>query len=115
MFDEDMERTIEIIEGHQVLVNMTAKANPGRVVYQWIRETQNGPRQIQNFGHGNENAINADHQVFNKLHERIFTTDGVLNITKVMRSDAGFITITAENDEGASQTKIKLDVLYEPR
>ena len=116
MFDEDTPRTVEMIEGHRGLGNMTAKANPDRVVYQWIKDTENGPRQIRNFGLNNENEINdADNTVFNKLHERIFTSDGVLNVTKVMRNDAGFYTIKARNDEGSSQTKIKVDVLYEPR
>ena len=115
VFEEDLPRTIEMIEGRKALVNMTSKANPERVIYQWIKDTDNGPRQIRNFGSTNANDIDGDNSMFNKVHERIFTTDGVLNITKVLRSDAGFYTIKAKNDEGASQTKISVDVLYEPR
>ena len=115
VFEQDLPRTIEMIEGRKALVNMTSKANPERVIYQWIKDTDNGPRQIRNFGSTNANDIDGDNSMFNKVHERIFTTDGVLNITKVLRSDAGFYTIKAKNDEGASQTKISMDVLYEPR
>ena len=114
MFDEDIPRTIEMIEGHMGLVNMSAKANPEKVAYQWIKDTENGPRQIRNFEHKNENSINIDN-AFSQFHERIFSINGVLNITKVTRRDAGIYTIKAMNDEGASQTKIQLEVLYEPR
>ena len=116
MFDENVPRTIEMIEGHMGLVNMTAKANPEKVAYQWIKETENGPRQIRNFEHKKENSMNLDSSlVFNQFHERIFSTNGVLNISKVTRRDAGIYTIKAKNEEGSSQTKIKLEVLYEPR
>ena len=114
MFDEDIPRTIEMIEGHTGMVNMTAKANPEKVVYQWIKDTENGPRQIRSFANKNENSIDSSVS-FSQFHERIFSNNGVLNITKVTRRDAGIYTIKAKNDEGASQTKIKLEVLYEPR
>ena len=114
MFDEDIPRTIEMIEGHTGMVNMTAKANPEKVVYQWIKDTENGPRQIRSFANKNENSIDSS-VAFNQFHERIFSINGVLNITEVTRRDAGIYTIKAKNDEGASQTKIKLEVLYEPR
>ena len=116
MFDKSVPRTIEMIEGHIGLVNMTAKANPEQVAYQWIKDTENGPRQIRSFEHNKENSINLDTSVaFSQFHERIFSTNGVLNITKVTRRDAGIYTIKAKNEEGSSQTKIKLEVLYEPR
>ena len=115
MFDDDIPRTFKMIEGRQDLINMTAKANPERVTYQWIKDREDGPRNLRNFGRHNENSIDTDNTGFNKLHERIFSNDGVLNITKVLRKDAGFYTIKANNDEGASQTKIKLEIQYEPR
>ena len=115
MFDDDLPRTIQMIEGHESLVNMTAKANPDRVVYQWIKDTDEGPRKIPNFGENSENAIDTDNTILNKIRERIFCIDGVLNITNVLRKDAGFYTIKANNAEGFSQTKIKLEILYQPR
>ena len=115
MFDEDIPRTIEMIEGHMGMVNMTAKANPETVVYQWIKDTENGPRQIRSFANKNENSIESSIELSAQFHERIFSINGVLNISKVTRRDAGIYTIKAKNDEGASQTKINLEVLYEPR
>ena len=73
-----------------------------------------GTRDLQSFANKNENSIDSS-VAFNQFHERIFSINGVLNITKVTRRDAGIYTIKAKNDEGASQTKIKLEVLYEPR
>ena len=39
----------------------------------------------------------------------------ILNISDVRREDSGYYTVRATNEEGSSQTKIRLDVLYPPR
>ena len=111
MFDDEISRTLALIEGQPALVNMTAKANPGRITYEWTEDNDRS-RNIRNFPEINRNEV-ENYNGF--LHERVFSNDGVLNMTKVLRKDAGFYTIKASNDEGVSHTKIRIDVLYQPR
>ena len=87
-----------LIEGRAVVVNMTAVANPSPINYLWFKEDQDGKlREIKSTG------------------SRLTFENGVLNISSVEREDAGYYTISATNDEGTTQTKIRLDVHYPPR
>ena len=94
---------------------MTAKANPDKVIYQWtedkdrVRNIPNLPATPMQSGHhqGSDDST--------MLHKRVFSNNGVLNITKVLREDTGFYTIRGTNDEGTSHTKLKIEVLYQPR
>ncbi len=48
-------------------------------------------------------------------NQRVFYNNGVLQIKKVKKEDAGFYTVTASNEEGTAQTSFEIDVLYPPR
>ena len=65
--------------------------------YTWTKETEEG-REIQ---------IGSD--------ERVSVVGGVVIFSDVRRGDAGIYRVTAENAEGAEQTKIEVKVLYPPR
>jgi len=48
-------------------------------------------------------------------NQRVFANGGILQINKVKREDAGYYTVSASNEEGASQNSFEIDVLYPPR
>ena len=95
--DHSRGNAIELIEGTQAAVNMTATANPLPIDYQWSKEST---------------ALELE-KIPSDL--RLSVSGGVLNISNVRREDSGYYTISATNAEGTTQTKIKIDVLYAPR
>ena len=96
-------RPYELIEGRAATLNLTAPANPTKVKYTWRKESgDNDP-----FGDRPAAPLKTD--------DRVSVVNGVVILSAVSRSDAGVYTVTAENSEGASQTKIEVKVFYPPR
>ena len=87
----------ELEEGRPATLNLTARANPGVIKYTWTKETEEG----------REREIGTD--------ERVSVINGVVIFSEVRRDDAGIYRVTAENAEGAAQTKIEVKVFYPPR
>ena len=87
----------ELEEGKPATLNLTARANPGAVRYTWTKEAEKG----------REREVSSD--------ERVSVVNGVLLFSEVRRADAGIYRVTAENAEGAAQTKIEVKVFYPPR
>lgn len=94
------------MEGQEAAINMTALANPTQVEYQWAGSegqvpTAPGDREMKSL-----NEARA---------KRVYSNRGVLTLTKVERGDSGYYTVRASNEEGASETRIMINVLYPPR
>lgn len=87
----------ELEEGRPATLNLTARANPGVIKYTWTKEAEEG----------RERQIGTD--------ERVSVINGVVIFSEVRRDDAGIYRVTAENAEGAAQTKIEVKVFYPPR
>ena len=89
----------EVEEGQSRMINLTAKANPETIDYKWSR----GGVSIPNL---------ADALPESRL---VALSNGRLNVTDARREDAGVYKVKAENSEGKSKMKFKLNVLYAPR
>lgn len=89
-------------EGGNLLINLTAKANPGDIEFKWTRAGSNGAT-IPNL---------ADALPESRL---IALPGGHLNITDARREDAGKYKVKATNSEGKATVKFILDVQYEPK
>ena len=74
---------------------MTAKANPGQLLYNWTSP--------------------AGLRISSLPTSGIWVSRGVLNITRAEREMAGTYIVTTNNSQGMATTRIKLDVLYSPR
>lgn len=94
----NLSKPYSLEENKSAVVNVSAVANPRPVKYEWFKEDDQGRLHTVGPGQG-----------------RLVIRDGVLNISHVTREDAGYYTISATNEEGTTQTKIRLDVLYPPR
>ena len=110
MFGEGNLKVIDLIEGEPAVVNMTALANPSRIEYTWSKD----PHQVIPNG-----VTNSDREMKSlneiRTQKRVFAYNGLLNVSQVKREDSGIYTITATNEEGATETRIEINVLYEPR
>ena len=99
---------VDLVEGQEAAINMTALANPTQVEYQWAGKEGQLPT-----------APPGDHREMKSLNEararRVYSNRGVLTLTKVERGDSGYYTVRASNEEGASETRIMINVLYPPR
>jgi hypothetical protein len=90
-------RPYELIEGHPATINLTALANPTKIAYVWTKEAEEG----------RESKLETD--------DRVSVVNGVAIFSEMWRADAGYYSVTAENAEGATQTKIEVKVFYPPR
>ena len=105
-FDPGRETVVDLVEGQEASINMTALANPTQVEYRWAGSdgqlpTATGDREMKSL-----NEARA---------KRVYSDKGVLTLTKVERRDSGYYTVRATNEEGASETRIMINVLYPPR
>ncbi|CAG0918459.1 unnamed protein product [Notodromas monacha] len=90
-FPDNQEKTITLNEGESKVVNVTARGNPSAITYKWKK------------GKGK----------FTKTSSAI--VDGpLLEFKNITRDDAGTYTCTAENSNGKTSRKIKIDVNYPP-
>jgi hypothetical protein len=96
---DEIKKPFEIEEGKSKIINLTAVANPPSVEYKWSR----GKVSIPNV---------ADALPESRL---VALSNGRLNISNVRREDAGAYKVKAENSEGKTKIKFKLNVLYAPR
>ena len=85
---------VEIIEDEPFVLNISASARPERIDYAWNKDTDRL-----------DSSPNAD----------VWFNGGLLHIPKVSKSHAGTYIIRANNSEGESVTKMKLDVLFAPK
>ncbi|XP_059086903.1 synaptogenesis protein syg-2-like [Tigriopus californicus] len=96
VFIRESNEPFRVIEGQSATINMTAIANPSALTYEWTR---------------------VDNEVENTeiLSARVaLQKDGVFKIARVERNDGGYYTVTAKNQEGTTQAKIEIEVLYPP-
>ncbi|XP_069115505.1 nephrin-like isoform X5 [Argopecten irradians] len=95
VFDQSMSpSTIDITEGDNRAVNLTAAANPPVLSYKFYRD-------------GIEVSVPGD--------VSSFTFDnGALQITNIERGDMGSYRLEARNAEGASSFNFTLNVLFQP-
>lgn len=116
LFDDDAPKVIDLEEGLPALVNVTALANPSKIEYSWSKDEF--PRvSIPDNDLGNSGAGDREMKSLNEARtlNRIFSNQGVLNVSEVRREDSGFYTIKATNDEGTTQRRIRINVLFKPR
>ncbi len=88
-------------EGSSLLIDLSAKANPGEIEYKWTNKGKNTviPKLAD--------ALPESRIVANP--------GGVLNISEARREDAGKYKVRAENEEGKATFKFILDVQYAPK
>ena len=87
---------IEVIEGQYILLNMTAIGNPSDITYSWYR--------------GSDRLIPARLRRASINLPRFKQSNGVLNMTGIVRSDAGAYSCEARNAEGSSEQFITINV-----
>ena len=92
-------RVFQVREGQQLLINLTAQANPPEIEYKWTNPSRN------NIPEG-EDAL---------PESRIISNGGIQNITYAKREHAGKFKLRATNAEGKTVIKFKLEVQYAPR
>ena len=96
---------------------MTALPNPSDIEYQWSQGTSPGvavprsldPRSLGSEGDREMKSLNEARSV------RLYSQGGVLKLAKVERGDSGYYTIKATNAEGATETRVMINVQYPPR
>ncbi|XP_037084807.1 synaptogenesis protein syg-2-like isoform X2 [Pollicipes pollicipes] len=81
--------TEDIRVGESRLINLTARANPGDTTYRWYRVS----------------PIDA---------ARIMPEGPLLNISKVVKKDAGWYYLEAANAEGNTSVRVNINVQYAP-
>jgi len=123
LFDDERTKIIDLVEGEAASINMTALANPSRIEYVWSKDR---PHQVIPSSAEEEESTAGDremkslneartHNNNNHLRRRrVYADNGVLNVSVVRRGDAGTYTIRASNQEGATETRIEINVLYPP-
>ena len=96
---DEIKEPFEVEEGKSRVINLTAIANPPKIEYKWSRGKVSIPK------------------VSDALPESrlVALSNGQLNISNVRREDAGAYKVKAENSEGKTKIKFKLNVLYAPR
>ena len=96
---DEIKEPFEVEEGKSRVINLTAIANPPEIEYKWSRGKVSIPK------------------VSDALPESrlVALSNGQLNISNVRREDAGAYKVKAENSEGKTKIKFKLNVLYAPR
>ena len=96
---DEIKEPFEVEEGKSRVINLTAIANPPEIEYKWSRGKVSIPK------------------VSDALPESrlVALSNGQLNISSVRREDAGAYKVKAENSEGKTKIKFKLNVLYAPR
>ena len=106
-FDPGRETVVDLVEGQEASINMTALANPTQVEYRWAGSDGQLPTAT-----GGDREMKSLNEARAK---RVYSDKGVLTLTKVERRDSGYYTVRATNEEGASETRIMINVLYPPR
>ena len=82
----------DLVEGQSSAINLTARANPSQIVYNWSRLSESGA-----------NSSGLD-------NTRFVANGPILNITGVLRSDSGVYKLQASNELGVSETAVKVNV-----
>lgn len=91
-----------MIEGENLVVNLTASANPPEIDYKWSKNGNGGTRI-------------PDESEALPESRAIALPGGSLQIRGAKREDAGMYKVKATNDEGKTAFKFKLDVQYQPK
>lgn len=85
-------------EGANLLVNLTARANPAQVEYKWTNPDRA--------------TVPAAEDAFPDA--RMTAVAGALNVTAARRGDRGRYKVRASNSEGKTTIKFRIDVQYGP-
>ncbi len=91
-----------VTEGGNLIINLTATANPPEIEYKWTK-SGNGGTRIPDLA----DALPES--------RAIALPGGHLNISQARREDAGMYKVKATNAEGKTTFKFKLDVHYPPK
>lgn len=86
-------------EGGNLLIKLTATANPPDIEYKWFKAGNRIPEASEALLDSRVVAISG----------------GSLNISLARREDSGIYKVKAKNSEGDSKLKFKLDVHYAPK
>ncbi|XP_022244976.1 synaptogenesis protein syg-2-like isoform X2 [Limulus polyphemus] len=99
---QNLER-FDVLEGESAHINVTVKANPSSISYQWFQE---GQLIID----PSSSALWITHGPHS---HNVFARGSVLEIPKVSRNHAGLYVCEAANSEGATKIEIIINVLYQ--
>ena len=99
IFSTDAKDTYTVEEGGQLLINLTAKANPDAIDYKWTDPDKSDILGI-------DDAL---------PETRLVAIQGALNITSARKEDRGKYKVKASNEEGKTVHKFMLEVHYQPR
>ena len=99
---ESGEKVFTVVEGANLIINLTATANPPELEYKWTKNGNGGTR-IPDISEALPES------------RAIALPGGSLNISRARRDDAGLYKVRASNSEGKTNFKFKLDVHYQPK
>ena len=105
-FNIEGEKVFTVNEGGNLIINLTATANPPEIEYKWTKIS------------GFKRSIPVQSDDAESAGSRVMAIPGgSLNISKARRDDAGTYKVTATNalDPGKTKLKFKLDVHYPPK
>lgn len=87
-FINDLQSIIDLTEGLSGLINITARANPPNIIYNWYKNDQ----------------------LMDSNSNRISKNGSILNFTNVTRKDAAEYSLEASNSQGTTRINFKVNV-----
>ncbi|XP_071534637.1 nephrin-like isoform X2 [Panulirus ornatus] len=110
-FLTDPPDVVDVVVGESEVLNLTARANPGPVLYTWTRHGLPLPDPVidDSWRHAHDPDISGG------AGPSLVAADGpLLYIRSVKVDDAGVYELEATNQEGATVAKVSLNVQYPP-
>ncbi|KAK8746804.1 hypothetical protein OTU49_016822, partial [Cherax quadricarinatus] len=112
-FLSDPPEVVDVVIGESEVLNLTARANPGPVLYSWTRHGLPLPDPVIDESWRHAYALDPD--TMGSTTGSYVAADGpLLYIRGVTVDDAGDYELEATNQEGATVAKVYLNVQYPP-